>query len=58
MSIFSDYEAGAMSYSEFRQACGHMNRVERGGSYGKSIYPYEGDDDDFDLYADESDSDE
>ena len=58
MSIFSDYKVGAMSDSEFRQAGARMNREERGGSYGTSFYPYEGNDDDFDLYADESDSDE
>lgn len=29
MSIFSDYECGAMSDSEFKQACARMNREER-----------------------------
>lgn len=29
MSIFSDYECGAMSESEFKQECARMNREER-----------------------------
>lgn len=29
MSIFSDYECGAMSESEFRQECARMNRIDR-----------------------------
>jgi hypothetical protein len=33
MSIFSDYECGAMSDSEFKQACARMNREERDQQY-------------------------
>lgn len=29
MSIFSDYECGAMSYEEFREECKRMDRQER-----------------------------
>ena len=29
MSIFSDYECGAMSYEEFRGECKRMDRQER-----------------------------
>ena len=29
MSIFSDYEYGAMSYEEFREECKRMDRQEK-----------------------------
>ena len=52
MSMFSDYECGAMDEFEYREACKSMNRRDR---YEREHMYDEFDDDEFDEEDDEHD---
>ena len=50
MSVYSDYECGALSYEDYRRECARINREE--------WYYQEHDDDCVDEYDDEDGDDE